>query len=383
MKLVKTDSHWVRSVEIPRTLLDDPMPDAAQTTPRESCEPMQKPNLDPTVIFELFRGAHATELLTAAVAHFSVFGQLAERPLSQNDLRDNLGLEERPSVVLFTALKAFGLLVEDGQGVLSLTDLARDHLVPGAEFDVGNYVGLAAQSPNVLDMVQRLKTNSPAGADSDAGSAFIYRDGIASAMEAEESARHFTMALAGRAKNVAPVLAENVPMDDARLLLDVGGGTGIYSFALLQKNPKLRAIIVDRPEVLRIAEELANEYGVADRTELLPGDMFADPLPTDADVVLLSNILHDWDVPECRQLVQRCAASLAPNGRLLIHDVFLNDKLDGPLPIALYSASLFYFTEGRAYSAAEYRNWLSEAGLTCDDIIPTLIHCGVLPASRR
>ncbi len=285
--------------------------------------------------------------------------------------------------MLFTALKAFGLIVETGDGTLSLTDLARDHLVPGSEFDVGNYVGLAAQSPNVLDMVERLKTNSPAGADSDAGAAFIYRDGIASAMEAEESARHFTMALAGRAKNVAPILAEKVPMGDARVLLDVGGGTGIYSFSLLQKNPNLRAVIVDRPEVLRIAEELAIEYGVADRAEFLPGDMFADPLPADADVVLLSNILHDWDVPECRQLVQRCADSLATDGRLLIHDVFLNDGLDGPLPIALYSASLFYFTEGRAYSAAEYRSWLAEAGLTSGDIIPTLIHCGVLPAARR
>jgi len=344
---------------------------------------MQKPSLDPTVIFELFRGAHATELLTAAVAHFNVFGQLAERPQSGDGLRKKLGLEARPSVVLFTALKSFGLLVEDQDGVLSLTDLARDHLVPGSEFDVGNYVGLAAQSPNVLDMVERLKTNSPAGADSESGAAFIYHDGISSAMEAEESARHFTMALAGRAKNVAPVLAENVPMEDAELLVDVGGGTGIYSFALLQKNPKLRAVIVDRPEVLRIAQELAVEYGVADRAEFFPGDMFTDPLPTDADVVLLSNILHDWDVPECRQLVQRCADSLAPDGRLLIHDVFLNDKLDGPLPIALYSASLFYFTEGRAYSAAEYRSWLAEVGLVSGEIIPTLIHCGVVPAARR
>jgi SAM-dependent methyltransferase len=344
---------------------------------------MRKPDLDPTAIFEFFRGGHATELLTAAVAHFNVFGQLAEQPLTGDELRARLGLEARPGVVLFTALKAFGLLVEDQDGVLSLTDLARNHLVPGAEFDVGNYVGLAAQSPNVLDMVERLKTNSPAGADSDTGAAFIYRDGIASAMEAEESARHFTMALAGRAKNVAPVLAEKVPMDDARLLLDVGGGTGIYSFALLQKNPNLRAVIVDRPEVLRVAEELAVEYGVAARAELVPGDMFADPLPVDADVVLLSNILHDWDVPECRQLVQRCADSLADNGQLLIHDVFLNDALDGPLQIALYSASLFYFTEGRAYSAAKYRSWLSEFGLTSGEIIPTLIHCGVLPATRN
>lgn len=344
---------------------------------------MKKPSLDPTPIFELFRGCHATELLTAAVAHFNVFGPLSRQPLSFEELAGLLELKRRPATVLLTALKAFGLIVEDEAGLFCLSDLARDHLVPGAGFDVGDYVGLAAQSPGVLDMVERLKTNTPAGAGSETGAAFIYRDGMASAMEAQESARHFTMALAGRAKNVAPVLAERVPMDEARLLVDVGGGTGIYSFALLRKNPNLRAIIVDRPEVLRIAEELAAEYGVSDRTELQPADMFADPLPTDADVVLLSNILHDWDEPECRQLVRRCADSLTPGGRLLIHDVFLNDALDGPLPITLYSASLFYFTEGRAYSAAEYRGWLTEAGLTPGETIPTLIHCGVLPAERR
>ena len=55
----------------------------------------------------------------------------------------------------------------------------------------------------------------------------------------------------------------------------------------------------DRPEVLKVAAEMAAEYGVADRVELVPGDMFVDPLPTGVDLVLLSNILHDWDVPEC------------------------------------------------------------------------------------
>ena len=66
--------------------------------------------------------------------------------------------------------------------------------------------------------------------------------------------------------------------------------------------------------------------------------------------------------------------------RCLIHDVFLNDALDGPLPLALYSAALFFLTEGRAYSAAEYRVWLTQLGLTPGDIVPTLAHCGVLPA---
>ena len=70
----------------------------------------------------------------------------------------------------------------------------------------------------------------------------------------------------------------------------------------------------------------------------------------------------------------------AAGGRLLIHDVFLNDAMDGPLPVALYSAALFSVTEGRAYSAAEYREFLTGAGLTPKPVVPTLVHCGVLPA---
>jgi hypothetical protein len=88
-------------------------------------------------------------------------------------------------------------------------------------------------------------------------------------------------------------------------------------------------------------------------------------------------------VPENEKLIRRCAAALAPGARLLIHDVYLDDALDGPLPIALYSAALFSFTEGRAYSAAEYRQWLTAAGLAPAKIIPTLVHCGVLPAVKN
>jgi predicted O-methyltransferase YrrM len=189
--------------------------------------------------------------------------------------------------------------------------------------------------------------------------------------------------LAGRAKNVAPHLAKRIDLSGATRLLDIGGGTGIYSIALLLHNPQLTAIVLDRPEVLRVAEEMAQRYGVQDRLELVPGDMFVGTLPQDCDVMLLSNILHDWDVPQCQELIGRCAAALPGGGRLLIHDVFLNDDLSGPLPIALYSAALFTLTEGRAYSAAEYRTWLERAGLQVSPVVPTLIHCGVLAATRR
>jgi len=345
---------------------------------------LDPPEIDPTPIFEAFRGNHATELLTAAVGHFRLFERLENGPVGRNDLRLALGLNERPFVVLTTALKALTLLSEDGGGGVSLTELAREHLIPGSEFDVGGYVGLAAESPGVVEMVERLKTDRPAGAEAEGpGAAFIFREGLESAMEGEATARHLTLSLAGRARNVAPVLADRYPLDGARRLLDVGGGSGIYSIAWLRKHRGLQAVVWDRPEVLKVAAEMAEAYGVADRLELVAGDMFRDPVPEGADVVLLSNVLHDWDVPECRTLIGRCASPLPAGGRLLVHDVFLNDALDGPLPVALYSASLFRLTEGRAYSAREYRDWLAEAGLSVSPaVVPTLVHCGVLAGVR-
>jgi len=338
------------------------------------------PSRDPAPLFELFRGNHATELLTAAVAHFNLFRQFPSQKSSLSQLREQLGLAERPVMVLLTALCAFGLLRREEQGNYSMTDLARDHLTPGSPFDISGYIGLAAETPGVLAMVERLRTNRPAGTEpTEQGAAFIYREGLESAMEKETAARQLTLALAGRAFNVAPVLAERYPLADSKILLDVGGGTGIYSIAWLQRHPHLRAIVWDRPEVLKVAQELADAHCVSSRLECRPGDMFRDPVPA-CDTVLLSNVLHDWDATECRTLIQRLATALPTKGQLLIHDVFLNDTLDGPLPIALYSAALFSLTEGRAYSAAEYADWLREAGLRVGNVVSTLIHCGVLPA---
>ncbi len=344
--------------------------------------PLHPPSTDPTPIFEVFRGSYGTELLTAAVTHFDVFGRLAQQPRTLQQLQHDLDLAYRPTVVLTAALRAMGLLQADPQGALALTDLAREHLVPDCELDVGDYVGLAATSPGVLEMVERLRSNQPAGLEGDApGAAFIYRAGIRSAMEEEELAEHFTLALAGRAKNVAPVLADRLPIEGKATLLDVGGGTGIYSVAYLRRNPELRAIVLDRPEVLKTAEAFGRQYGVSQRLEFFAADMFSDDLPM-ADAVLLSNVLHDWDIPACRALIERCAAALRSGGRLLIHDVLLNDSLDGPLPIALYSAALFTLTEGRAYSGLEFQTWLRDAGLEPQAPVATLIHCHLIAATK-
>src|SRR5262249_22300128 len=113
---------------------------------------LRSPSTDPTPIFEAFRGNLATELLTAAVAHFNVFGHLSAGPLSFADLEGELGLADRPVTVLLTALRALGLLQREADGRFGLTDLARNHLAPGGPFDISGYIGLAADSPGVREM---------------------------------------------------------------------------------------------------------------------------------------------------------------------------------------------------------------------------------------
>lgn len=353
------------------------------TTP--SPHPLSGPATDATPIFEMFRGCYATELLTAAVAHFGLFQLLSAEPLSERELGARLQLARRPLVVLLTALRAMGLLTTDAQGRVALTELSRNHLVLGGEFYMGAYVGLAAQSPGVLEMVARLRANRSAAAEQPdaAGTQFTYRAGERSAMEEEESARALTLALAGRARIVAPAVAKQAPLAGRKLLVDVGGGSGLYAIACARRFPELRAIVWDRGPVLRVAQEMAEQHGVADRVTSVAGDMFVDPLPPGADCALLSNVLHDWDEPQCAALIQRCAKALPPGGLLIVHDVFLHDALDGPLPLALYSAALFTLTEGRAYSGAEYAAWFRAAGLEPAPIRPTAVHCGLLIGTKR
>jgi len=343
------------------------------------------PETDPTPIFDFFRSIHATELLTAAVAHLGYFRQLSAGAMEEETLRGRLELGRRGFVVLTTALKAMGLVKEEKAGWLALTPLSREHLVPGVPFDVSGYLGLGANNPSVLAMVERLRSNRPSGAHThtagDPGTTHTFRDGVPSALDAEASARESTLCLAGRARNVAPYLGERIRLPDARVLLDVGGGSGIYAYEILRTHPQLRAVILDRPEVLKVAKDCARDWGVGERVEFQPADLLKDVYPS-ADAVLFSNVLHDWDVEDCRGLVARAAASVPSGGSVLIHDVFLNDTMDGPLPVALYSALLFALSEGRAYSGAEYRSWLKAAGLEPQAIIPTLVHCGVL-AGRK
>lgn len=124
-------------------------------------------------------------------------------------------------------------------------------------------------------MIACLKNDQPAGSVS-----FVFHeDGPPSALDDPDTADVLTRAMADRARNVAPFLAEQLDLSGARCLVDVGGGHGLYSFALLKAQQDLQANIIDREPALAVAEEYAHEHGVADRVQLLCGDIHAIGVP--------------------------------------------------------------------------------------------------------
>lgn len=336
------------------------------------------PASDPARWFQFVRAGLGSQTFVAALAHFRVFDLLSARSRSAAELQTELKLTDRAASVLWTALLAMGVITRRGCGHLAIHPDFAPFITVGSPHYLGDYFSQSANDAAVVEMAESFRRSAaPTQTVAGPGAAYVFRQGLDSAMDRPDSARELTLRLAGRARVVAPILAHVANLAGVGRLLDVGAGSGIFSAALLQANPGLRVTALERPEVLRVAAEFAVAAGVSERFEGLPGDMFTTPWPT-VDAVLLSNVLHDWDQPECRQLIHRAARALRPGGRLLVHDAFLDDDLCGPLPVALYSIALFVLTEGRNYSRAEVAGWMDAEGLEAGPVQPTLVDCSLL-----
>lgn len=132
-----------------------------------------------------------------------------------------------------------------------------------------------------------------------------------------------------------------------------------------------------------LASRALAERGFAEKVKVQAGDMFRDPFPAHCDIHLFSNVLHDWDTTEIKQLLAKSYAALQPDGMIVIHDAHINSQKTGPLPVAAYSALLMTITEGRCYSEAEMAEFLSAAGFSDIAYFPTAADRSVITARKR
>jgi SAM-dependent methyltransferase len=182
----------------------------------------------------------------------------------------------------------------------------------------------------------------------------------------------------------AECLARSVDFSRRRLLLDVGGGSGVYSIAIARRHPALRAIVFDLPPVLEVARERIRGAGLEARVSTAAGDFFADPWPEGADAVLFSSVLHDWSPETCRRLLRKAADALPRGGLLVVREMFADDEGPGPLYAAMSSVTMLLETEGENYPWRAYESWLEAAGFGGFRRVPfrTTAGSGALVARR-
>ena len=338
---------------------------------------MHPPTNDPSLLYRSRDAIAAVDALAAAIVHLDLFTSVATEPIDVAGVARRFGLHPRPTDVLCTLLAAQGLLAREADGSLVVTDTAREFLVNGSPFDARAYYAAMAEKPGVADFLKVLRTGRPANWPGEEGEADWH-----AAMREPAFAEAFTAAMDCRGRVLAPALAAAVDLPEGSRVLDVGGGSGVYAIGLAERFPGLRATVLESPPVDAIAARTIHAAGLASRVDVVPADMFADAWPTGHDVHLFSNVLHDWDEPECRRLLARTAASLPVGGRILVHDMLLDDGKAGPLWAAEYSVLLSTVTQGRLYSAAEIGRWLAEIGFGVVARRPTALGRAVLTATR-
>src|SRR4051794_19820415 len=237
-----------------------------------------------------------------------LFTALADGAATVEELAAVVSVAPPPLRTLLRALAALGLVVDEA-GRFANSPAAHRHLVRGADADLGEYYRL-----------QIGRQIYPALAHLDAGiagtgSAFA---GFAQLMACPGEATTFTVAQHAGSLEAAPAPADRPPLPGARQLLDLGGGSGAFSIAFCERNPGLRATVLDFPGVVDIATTYVDAAGFGTRIALLAADITREPLPGDQDVVLMSYLVSALGADDVDRVLAAAHASLRPGGLLVV-----------------------------------------------------------------
>ncbi len=189
------------------------------------------------------------------------------------------------------------------------------------------------------------------------------RTGTPATSTGERDTQAFIAAMHQNAAARAPLVVQAVNAQPVRRMLDIGGGSGVYSIAFANANPTLRADILDLPDVKPLALRYITEAGLTDRVSVREGDLRTSDYGKGYDLVFVSAICHMLSPEENLAMLRKAREALAPEGRVVIQDFILEDDKTQPTHAALFSLNMLVGTErGSSYSVAEYTNWLCETG---------------------
>lgn len=315
--------------------------------------------LTPAPLMEIANGFRIAKVLSVAL-EMGLFTKLSGTDgTTPDELATDAAISVRPAKMMLVAAASLGLL-DKRDGRYHNSRLSEEFLVAGKKYFFGDLVRFVdrREYEGWGKLEEAVRGNRPTTWDPDAAeTVFLPED--------QQMLDLFWRALFSAATFTARSLALSVDFSPFRRLLDVGGGSGAFSLELCRRYPHLTATVYDQPFVCEMADKNIAEATLTGRVDSHPGDFFTEDLPSGYDVLLLSDILHDWSPAQNLALLRNCNKGLSSGGTLVISEAFVDDEGTGPVGGALASINMLIETIGGAnYSRAEYEELLTEAGFT-------------------
>jgi len=161
-------------------------------------------------------------------------------------------------------------------------------------------------------------------------------------------------------------------------VVDVGGGHGGLITSILKRNPKVKGVLFDAPEVIEGARPKLEAAGLAERCETVAGDFFKS-VPAGGDAYVMKWIIHDWDDEKSITILRNCRSRMRANGRLILVDCVVPES-DEPHFSKFIDLNMLVMTGGKERTAKEFEQLLGAAGFKLLRIIPTELPTSIVEA---
>ena len=329
-----------------------------------SASPSALPDMPlPALAGQLIFGFASTMIILAA-DELGVFATLNEDgAMSAEELAPRIGANADALARLLNACVSYGLLSRDGEGRYDLTELSRNHFVPGTLGFMGGFFNHIRRELLALwqNLAHAVRENKPQWDRLPGGPG----KGVFEAIYAEEEGvRTFMESMFSGSYGPSLEHAQRFDFSRFRHVCDVGGATGPFLAAVLPQFPELRATIFDLAPVEKHARATMEKFGLGDRVDFHAGNFFTDALPVGPDLFVLGHILHDWDKEQGTVILRKIYEALPEGGAVYIAEFLFNDDKASPPPTVFMDINMLCATTGRERSAAEYEGWLREIGFS-------------------
>jgi hypothetical protein len=150
-------------------------------------------------------------------------------------------------------------------------------------------------------------------------------------------------------------------------IVDVGGGNGEVISAVLNKNPGVKGILFDLPDVINRSSGSISARGLGDRCKVDAGNFF-ESVSKGGDAYIMRHILHDWSDADAVTILSNCRKSMNPGGKVLVVEAVIQDGNE-PSPFKLLDLSML-LVGGKERTNKQFGDIFSRAGLKLNRIVP-------------